>query len=74
MPTCPVRSAWYARAVWMSTAVVVTDIGGAVDPHHLGAHIGQQHRAKRSRPDPGELDDFDPGQRSHVLSSSMTAY
>ena len=48
---------------------VGADIGGAVDAHHLGAHIGEQHRAKRRWPDAGELDDLDAFERSHVSPS-----
>jgi hypothetical protein len=29
----------------------------AVDPDHLGAHVGQQHRGEGCRPEAGELDD-----------------
>ncbi len=34
-----------------------------VEPQHLGAHVRQQHPAHRRRPDAGELDDPDAGQR-----------
>ena len=38
----------------------------SVDAQHRGTHVGEQHRAHRPRPDPGEFDDFDPGERSHI--------
>src|SRR5262249_6402658 len=44
------------------------DIGGAIDAHDFGAHIGEQHRAKRRRTDAGQLDDLDPCERSHIPS------
>ena len=36
-----------------------------VDAQHRGTHVGEQHRAHRPRPDPGQFDDLDPGKRSH---------
>ncbi len=44
-----------------------TEIAAArpVDAQHRGTHVGEQHRAHRPRPDPGQLDDLDPGKRSH---------
>ena len=51
-------------------ADVAPDIGGAIDPDHLGAHVGQQHRAERRRADAGQFDDPDPFKRSHGFLSS----
>jgi len=53
-------------------AVVMPDIGGAVDPDHLGAHVRQQHRAKRRRADPGQFDNPHPLKRSHWASPSLS--
>jgi hypothetical protein len=36
-----------------------------VDADDVGAQVGQQHAAERTRPQPGELDDPYPLQRSH---------
>ena len=43
----------------------------AVDTHHVGAQVRQQHATERPGPDPGELDDLQSGQRSlaHSLNS-----
>ena len=30
---------------------------GALDPDHLGAHVGEQHRGERPGADAGDLDD-----------------
>ena len=54
-------------------ADVAPDIGGAIDPDHLGAHVGQQHRAKRRRADAGQLDDFHPLKRSHLAFLPLRA-
>jgi hypothetical protein len=37
---------------------------GPVHPDHLGAEVGEQHRAERARPYPREFYDADPGQRA----------
>ena len=42
-------------------------VPAAVDPDDVGAQVGQQHAAERSRPQPGELDDPYALQRSHAL-------
>ncbi len=54
-------------------ADVAPDIGGAIDPDHLGAHVGQQHRAERRRADPGQLDDPHPLKRSHLAFLPLRA-
>src|SRR5215472_8568660 len=36
-----------------------------VDAQHARAEIGEQHSAHRSRPDAGEFNNFDAGERSH---------
>ena len=38
---------------------------GAVDAHHVGAQIAEQHGAKGARSDAGDLDDFQSLKRSH---------
>ena len=38
---------------------------GAVDAHHVGAHVGQQHGAHRAGADAGQFDDAQSFQRSH---------
>ncbi len=30
-----------------------------LDPHHLGAHVGEQHRDMRARANSGEFDDLE---------------
>lgn len=35
-----------------------------VDPHHVGAEIGQEHRGERAGPDARQLDHTHPGQRA----------
>ncbi len=41
----------------------------AVDPQHVGAHVGEEHRRERPRAAPDELDDLHPCQRpGHVPS------
>ena len=40
---------------------------GAVDAHHVGAHVGQQHRAERAGADAGQFDDAQSFQRSHLV-------
>jgi hypothetical protein len=47
--------------------------GGAVDPQHLGAHVGEHHRGERPRADARELEDADSSQRSHVGLPSQDA-
>ena len=37
---------------------------GAVDPQHVGAHVGKQHGGKWSGSDPGEFDDSDAVERT----------
>ena len=50
---------------------------GPVDPQDLGAHVGQHHAGERTGPDPGQLDDLEPlqrtGQRSLLPSCSVAA-
>ena len=43
----------------------------AVDAHHVGAEIGQDHARVRAGADPGELDHLDPGERSGALSECV---
>ena len=38
---------------------------GAVHAHHVGAQVGEQHRAKRPRADAGQFDDTQSVQWSH---------
>jgi hypothetical protein len=40
-------------------------VGGAVDPHHVGAHVGKQHRAHRAGTDSGQFDYAVARQYSH---------
>ena len=40
---------------------------GPVHPDHVGAHVGQHHCAERPRPDPRDLDNPYPRQRSHAV-------
>ena len=54
-------------------ADIAPDIGGAIDPDHLGAHVGQQHRAKRRRADAGQLDDLHSLKRSHLAFLPLRA-
>ena len=37
---------------------------GRVDAHHVRAHVGEQHGGERRRPDAGQLDDAQAGERS----------
>lgn len=37
---------------------------GAVDPDHIGAEVGQEHRGERAGPDPRQLDHAHPGERA----------
>ncbi len=43
----------------------------AVDAHHVGAEVGQDHARVRTGADPGELDHLDPGERSGALSECV---
>ncbi len=38
---------------------------GAIQPDHVGAHVGQQHRGERPRADARHLDDPDALQGTH---------
>src|SRR5205807_631645 len=40
----------------------------AVDAHHVGAHVGEQHRRERPRPDARDLDHPHVRQRSHAAT------
>src|SRR5260370_556695 len=40
----------------------------AVDAHHVGAHVGEQHRRERPRPDACDLNDLHVRQRSHAAT------
>ena len=42
---------------------------GALDPHHLGAMIGQHHRRERRGRETRELDDSDAGERLHLSAA-----
>ena len=39
-----------------------------IHPDHVSAEVAQHHRRHRPRPDAGQLDQPDPGQRTHHLS------
>ena len=41
---------------------------GAVDAHHVGAQVGEQHRRERPRPDARDLDDLHVGEWSHAAT------
>jgi hypothetical protein len=43
----------------------VDPCAGPVDADHLGSVIGEHHAGERPRPDPGQLDDAQAGERSH---------
>ena len=51
-----------------------------VDPHHVGAEVGEEHRGERPRADARQFDDAHPGQRAlrpvscrcHQAPSGMT--
>src|SRR6202022_2577358 len=40
----------------------------AVDAHHVGAHVGEQHRGERPRPDARDLNDLYVRQTSHAAT------
>ena len=50
-------------------------VGQLVDAHDVAAHVGQHHPAERDRPDAGELDDLDAGERpAHTVSNPFTGH
>ncbi|MDT4867304.1 hypothetical protein FQZ97_1022040 [compost metagenome] len=49
----------------------VTGLLRAVDTHHVGAHIGQQHGAKRRRPDCLKLHHPNATQYAHCQRSTV---
>ena len=46
---------------------------GALDPHHLGAHVGEQRPRERTRADAGQLDHLHPVQRTHARPLQFVA-
>src|SRR4051794_4550900 len=44
---------------------------GALDAQHIGAEVGEHHRAERHRPESGELDDTQPLKRSGATHYSL---
>ena len=47
--------------------------GRAVDPDHVGAHVGQHHGAEGSGAESGDLDDADAGERSTARAAIARA-
>ena len=42
----------------------------AVDPHHVGAHVGEHHGGEGARPDTRHLDHAEATQRSHGVDAT----
>ena len=64
-PCCPPIA---QRRMPAETAVVLAPafkaLGDPVDPYDVGAEVGEPHGGERRRPQPGQLDHAQPGQRA----------
>jgi hypothetical protein len=54
-----------AAAAEERAGVLLARVLDAVDADHLGAQVGEEHRAEGAGADAGELEDFDSFERAH---------
>ena len=61
------RPAAVEKVVLRSHVDAESRVRHAIDAHHVGAELGKEHRAHRTRPDARELDDFQSMKRAHAV-------